>query len=83
MRSWGYVGDDRASALERLKRLRGRPQFISHEGSTKETRDYLEQTGVQGRFTFVDLPFRNHTDRWVLRDIPERERLRRWLKEII
>jgi len=83
VRTWGYAGDDRVSALERLRRLRGRPQFISHEGSTAATREYLEQTGIQGCFTFVDIPFRNHTASWVLRDIPERARLRQWLREIL
>lgn len=81
--NWPYAGADRASALERLKRLNGRPQFISHEGSIDPTRNYLESTGVSGAFTFVPLPYRNHTDQWVLRSIPERERARAWLAEIL
>lgn len=28
---WGYAGGDRAAALRRLERLKGRPQFICHE----------------------------------------------------
>jgi hypothetical protein len=39
--------------------------------------------GVPGRFTFVDLPYRNHTDVWVLRDIPERRRLRQWVRDVL
>ena len=27
-------------------------------------------------------PYRNHTDQWVLRDLPERCRLREWLKKL-
>ena len=81
VRKWGYAASDRASAAERLARLKGRPQFISHEGSPKETQEYLKQACPGGRFTFVPLPYRNHTDAWTLRDIPERAALRAWLLE--
>ena len=80
---WGYKGSDRESALKRLQRLKGRPQFISHEGSARSTKTYLESIGVKGNFTFLDLPFRNHTDRWVLRDIPARKALREWLENVL
>lgn len=83
VRAWGYAGSDRASAAARLARLRGRPQFISHEGSVDETRTYLESAGPNGRFTFVPLPYRNHTDAWTLRDIPARAALRAWLGEVL
>jgi len=83
VRKWEHADGDRDSAGERLKRLRGRPQFISHEGSTEATERYLEEVGIEGDFTFCALPYRNHTDGWVLRDIPERERLRRWLCEVL
>lgn len=76
---WPYGGADRAAALIRLARLKGRPQFISHEGTTQETETYLRGTGLVGDWTFVPLPFRNHSDAWVLRDLPERKRLRDWL----
>jgi hypothetical protein len=80
---WPYADADRASALARLRRLGNRTQFISMEVSTAETENYLAQTGVQGRFTFQPLAFRNHTDEWVLRDGPERRRLRGWLAEVL
>ena len=83
VREWPYPGCDRASALTRLRRLEGRPQFVSHERSTAETQAYLTATGIAGAFTFVDLPYRNHTDTWVLRDIPERARLREWVHGIL
>ena len=83
VRLWGYSGDDRASALQRLKRLKGRPQFISQEASTSATEEYLRTTGIQAPFTFQPLPYRNHTDTWVLRDIPERARLREWLQRVL
>lgn len=80
---WAYPGADRAAALERLRHLKGRPQFISHEGSTQATEDWLRSTGIQGDWTFVPLPFRNHSDAWVLRDLPERQRLRKWVAKTL
>ncbi|MCC6539235.1 MAG: hypothetical protein IT162_16910 [Bryobacterales bacterium] len=78
VRAWPYADSDRASARERLTRLRGRPQFICDEVSVAATREYLQSTGAQGRFTLRDLPFRNHNDTWVLRPVPLRTELRRW-----
>ncbi len=80
---WPYAGKDRASAMIRLQRLQGRPQWISHEERVDETRRYLEQSGIKGDFTFVPLPFRNHSDQWLLRDIPERRKAREWLARVI
>lgn len=78
-RLWGYPEDDPASAITRLRRLAGRPQHISHEHDVGPIRSWIESTGVNGDFTCVTIPFRNHTDGWVLRDLPERRRLRQWL----
>ena len=83
VRVWPYADSDRRSALRRLVRLRGRPQFISHEGSVAATQEYVLGTGVEAPFTFVPLPYRNHTDTWVLRDVPERRRLREWLRSVL
>lgn len=80
---WPYPGADRASALERLGRLQGRPQFISHEGSAEQTRSWLESSGVRGNWTFAPLPFRNHSNAWVLRDIPLRRQARAWLESVL
>jgi hypothetical protein len=80
---WPYPAADRKSALTRLKRLDGRPQFISHERSTKETAAWLASTGVKGNFTFVPIPFRNHSDAWVLRDVPERKKVREWVAAVV
>jgi hypothetical protein len=79
---WEYPGSDRGSALQRLMRLQSRPQFICHERSVDDTRRYLAGTGVAAPFTFQALRFRNHNDAWVLRDLPERRRLRQWLSEV-
>jgi len=80
---WPYPRADRASALTRLQRLKGRPQWISQEGSVKNIQDYLLETGVKGDFTFQSIPFRNHTDRWVLRNIPQRKAARAWLRRVV
>ena len=79
---WPYADADRASALARLQRLKGRPQFISQEGSVDETRQYLEDTGERAPFTFADFPFRNHTDLWALRDCEHRRKVRAWLRAL-
>jgi len=79
VRKWGYPKSDRESALKRLKRLGGRPQFISHEKSVKATQDYLKAVYAKGNFTFQTLGFVNHTDTWVLRNIPERKAARQWV----
>ncbi|HLY12602.1 MAG TPA: hypothetical protein VKW04_25080 [Planctomycetota bacterium] len=80
---WGYPGADRASALARLQRLKGRPQFICMENSVDAIRTYVEGTGIAGDFTFRTIPFRNHSDQWVLRDLPERRALRDWLRRAL
>jgi hypothetical protein len=80
---WPYAKADQASALARLDRLNGRPQFISHEGSIDSTRAWLVKTDVKRHFTYAPIPFRNHSDEWVLRDLPERRQLRQWLQEVL
>ena len=83
VREWGYRGSDREAAEERLQRLNGRPQFISHETSVANTRTYLQAALPQGRFTFCSLPFPNHTDKWVLRPSDERTQLRNWVQRVV
>jgi len=79
VRSWPYPASDEAAAIARLQRLKGREVWISHEGSVLETRDFIGRSGVQGPFTFVDIPYANHSAAWLLCDIPERQRARDWL----
>ena len=85
--SWGYPHADRASALDRLKRLGDRPQFICAESggraSVEATRKYLESTGIDAPFTFQDIGFRNHNDAWVLRPSPARDALRARLADVV
>ncbi len=83
---WPYPGSDRASAVERLQRLGGRPQFISGEATNADdTEHYLRDTGSwdRGAFTIVGTGFRNHNDAWVLRPTEPRTRLREWLAKVL
>lgn len=76
-RRWPGDGGEPA-VLERLRRLNGRPQWISQEVTTEAAENWLRGTGVKGDWTFVAMPFPNHSAAWVLRDMPERRRLREW-----
>jgi len=83
VKKWGYPASDRASAKTRLARLGERPQFISHERTTDATRTYLAAAYPKGNFTFVPLPFGEHTARWTLRDISPRKELRNWFSQAL
>jgi len=86
-RRWDYPESDRASALVRLARLKGRPVLASGEGN-----DFLRQHPELAEFTFLrpqvakifDIPEGNvihpHTDLWMHRHSVDREKARRWLK---
>ncbi len=83
---WPYPGTDRASALSRLQRLGGRPQFICGEGANAAvTRRYLSEAGAleKGAFTILGTGFRNHNDAWVLRPGEARTRMREWLRAVL
>ena len=83
LRKWPHADSDPASALARLKRLQGRSQFISQENGIESQREYLRQHAPEGDFTFLALPYSNHSDTWVLKDIPERAAARKWLARVL
>ena len=86
---WPYPGSAREFALERLKRLGGRPQFICCEAPTRgrdvlqDTKKYIESTGVKAPFTYSYSGFMQHDDAWTLRPCPAREALRTWVKGVL
>lgn len=80
---WPYPDSDPESALQRLGRLAGRPQWISHEMDVGPTEEFLKRSGVSGSFSLVPIPYPNHSAAWILRDIPERARARRWLHDAV
>lgn len=81
VRRWGYAEDDAESARRRAQRLRGRPVWISHEGSVEPMRTFVE--GQPGRFTLRALGYRNHSAEWVLRRTAERRAARAWLRRVL
>jgi hypothetical protein len=83
VKEWGYQGGDQKSAAARLKRLGSRPQFISQEESVDATKSYLKLALPIGNFTFLAMSFPDHTDNWVLRDIPERKVLKDWFNKVL
>ena len=85
-RNWGkaYEGSDRASALVRLERLKGRPQYISSmPNMAVRVEKYFDEIKPEGDFTFGTLHGFGHTDSWVLYDVPERKKLREWLAGVL
>lgn len=96
-KKWGYPESDRASALIRLARLKGRSVHISGNGSGASTvRDgYLVDYLDLAEFTFLDVPVakiftipegrfnHSHTDLWMHRKSPQRDQARAWLKSVV
>ncbi len=86
--SWPYPAADRVSAIDRLRRLNGRPQFILSESSNvagaslDAVQQYLTESGEAGQWAFATTGFRNHSDDWALRPSPARAQVREWLKEL-
>lgn len=79
---WPYPGAGREEAARRLARVGDRPQWVSHEGAVDGARAYLLARLPAADLTFGVLAYRNHTDRWTLRDVPLRRRARRWLARV-
>jgi hypothetical protein len=87
---WGYPQSDRASALERLARLKGRSVLVCGNAN-----DYLKKYPELGNFTFLPVPVARifdipdgpvihpHTDLWAHRESPTRQRARAWLNKHI
>jgi len=85
-----YSDSDRASALARLARLRGRPVLVCGEHAVY-LRDHLELA----RFTFLDVPVSeifnipeggvvdSHTDLWMHRESEYRRQARAWLAGVL
>lgn len=83
VRRWPYPESDPTAAVRRLGRLGNRPQWISHERNISQAEAFIKQSGVNGSFTLVPIPYPNHSAAWVLREIPERAEARKWLRRTI
>lgn len=92
-REWNYPESDRASALERLARLKGRPVLVCSMGSSE--RDYLKDHLELADFTFLQVPTKSlfnipegkvihaHTDLWMHKDSEYRDKARAWLRSVL
>ena len=79
---WPYADSDADSAYQRLRRINGRASFICHEGQVP-ARVLIEMSGVAAPFHFHTIRQRNHSDVWVLRDVPDRGVVRDWLSGVL
>ena len=75
-RAWtGVAWSFCATVRDVCRRFGGDPQRVVLAA-------FLAASGVTGDFTFVDLPYPNHSARWVLCDQPARQRAREWLQRV-
>lgn len=83
--NWPFAKSDAESAIERLKRLGNRPQYIISESPVEgpslsdQAKEFINKSGVTGDFTYATTGFINHSDQWALRPSPARTKLREWL----
>lgn len=92
---WGYPDSDRASALKRLARLKGRPVLVCGQHAGKLRDEFLKDHLDLARFTFLDVPTRQifkipegpylhpHTDLWMHRESKYRQQARAWLQAVL
>jgi hypothetical protein len=83
VRQWDYADSDGVAAKKRLERLGTRPQLISQENSTQDTEAYLKRTKPEGHFTFITLPYPNHSLSWVRKDLAISREARQWLAKLM
>ena len=94
-KTWSYDGSDRDPALGRLARLNGRPVLICGQRASAVRDDFLKDHLELAEFTFLDVPTTEifsipegpvvhpHTDLWMHRDSPYRQKARDWLRKSI
>ncbi len=94
-RKWGYPDSDRASALERLARLEGRPVLVGGQHASHVRDQFLKDHMHLARFTFLDVPTSKifkipegpfvhpHTDLWMHRGSEYCQQARAWLQNVL
>lgn len=94
--AWGSPLEKyRSQAIERLKRVSGRPYLVSQQGETQTIRDFVTAT-ISGaeNFEFVTVDAQailgsfpnevaksSHTDRWLLKPSGQRKHVWQWINE--
>ena len=95
--TWGSPLDAyREGAEKRIERLKGRPVLVCQAGGTGEIEEYLKGRLALGNFTFLnvhvgsifpsfpnDLAVHPHTDRWLLKESPDRQRVWAWVDGVL
>ena len=94
-KKWSYPESDRASALVRLDRLKGRPVLVCGQSTTNVHDQYLKDHLDLARFTFLDVPTKKifkipagkvihpHNDLWMHRESQYRQQARAWLQNVL
>jgi hypothetical protein len=94
-RPWAYPKSDRASALVRLARLKGRPVLVCSTEATRIRDRYLKDHIGLGDFAFLDVPTNRlfdipeggvihpHTDLWMHTESVFRKRARTWIDGVM
>ncbi|WP_442507453.1 hypothetical protein SH528x_006376 [Novipirellula sp. SH528] len=94
-KTWGYPDSDRASALTRLARLRGRPVLVCGTKASKVRDAFLSDHSELARFKFIDVPTSQifaipegnvvhpHTDLWMHKESDYRTQVRDWVQNVL
>lgn len=94
-KEWEYADSDRASALARLVRLKGRPVLVCGTKATRIRDQYLKAHLELARFTFLDVPTdqifnipegvvaHTHTDLWMHKESEYRKQARAWIERAL
>lgn len=94
-KKWGYPDSDRASALIRLNRLKGRPVLVCGQRASTVRDEFLKDHLDLADFTFLDVPtnqifnipegpyLHSHTDLWMHRKSKQRQQVRSWLQSVV
>jgi hypothetical protein len=94
--AWGSpLSDYRATAIQRLNRIKGRPVLICQNGGTSAVEEYLSDYKNLANFTFLDVPVTKifpqipnnlvmhpHSDRWMFVDSRERRKVWKWMERV-
>jgi hypothetical protein len=73
------VHDRRFDTFETAKRELGLIPMTQQEG----IREFIIKNHPAANITFADFPWVNHTGDWILRDTPERLKLRAWVQNVL